>query len=204
MLRIFYADINGFYPDKDAVLLSEYRQNILNRVGNPNRYKEALAAEALLNRAVRLVRHEMPLPLEINTGEYGKPYLNVEDLFFNLSHSGKYVVCAVADREVGVDVQQPCRMNEGVIKRFFSEDEATYIQASENRDRAFAEVWSLKESYVKALGTGISKPLSSFSVKTEKIHGWSMRQQMLDGYSFAVCYAGELTGNIQLEAVELP
>ena len=38
-------------------------------------------------------------------GEYGKPYLASGDLFFNLSHCGDMVVCAVCDREVGVDIQ---------------------------------------------------------------------------------------------------
>lgn len=203
MLRLFYADLSGFRPKRDSIPLSEYRKDILNRSSNPLRHTEALAAEAILNRAVSIALQELPLPLEIYKGEHGKPYLCGGELYFNLSHSGKYVVCALADREVGVDVQQPTRVNEAVIKRFFSDEEASYIHAAEDRDRAFAEVWSLKESYIKALGTGIATPLSSFSVKPEGIFGWSMRHFLQDGYHFAVCLSGELTDEVSLEATEL-
>lgn len=36
---------------------------------------------------------------------HGKPYLlNYPDVHFNISHSGEYVACAVADSPVGVDI----------------------------------------------------------------------------------------------------
>lgn len=57
------------------------------------------------------------VPLLYREGKYGKPYWNREKLeasfaykkfwYYNLSHSGDYVVLAVADREIGVDIQEP-------------------------------------------------------------------------------------------------
>ena len=40
---------------------------------------------------------------KLRYNEYGKPYLESGGLFFNLSHSGEYVACAISDKEIGID-----------------------------------------------------------------------------------------------------
>ena len=40
------------------------------------------------------------------TGEHGKPFLTLQPkIHYNITHSGKYVMCIIADQEVGIDVQ---------------------------------------------------------------------------------------------------
>ena len=94
---------------------------------------------------------------------WGKPQLsNQEDLQFSLSHSGPWVVCALSDTPVGVDVEQP-RCTPAVAKRYFQPAEL------ENLDRvdavALTRLWTAKEAFVKALGRGLTMPLNSFSVR---------------------------------------
>ena len=60
-------------------------------------------------------------------GEYGKPYLASGDLFFNLSHCGDMVVCAVCDREVGVDIQR-IDYRKNVINKVCGREEAAEIR----------------------------------------------------------------------------
>ena len=84
-------------------------------------------------------------------GEYGKPYLASGDLFFNLSHCQDMVVCAVFDREVGVDIQK-IDYRERVINRVCTRAEAASIKTPEE----FTRMWGVKERLAKGDGAGLS------------------------------------------------
>lgn len=98
--------------------------------------------------------------------EYGKPYLlNAGAPFFNLSHSGKWVLCGISDHEIGVDVEQMGEVETDIARQFFHPQEYAAIEcaaATGNESEAFFSIWTLKESYIKYLGAGMSVPLDSF------------------------------------------
>lgn len=114
--------------------------------------------------------------LPIVIGENGKPYLkNVPDFFYNLSHSGAWVVLACANHEVGADVERlrPDTKLERMTRRFFTEQECDYIfngVSDQEKLERFTKVWTCKESYVKYLGIGLAKGLNTFSVDVEQGH----------------------------------
>ncbi len=83
--------------------------------------------------------------------EYGKPYLESGELFFNLSHSGEYVACAISDKEIGIDIQKVC-MKKHAMKKICTLEELAWIKTAED----FTRVWAIKESYAKAKGKGIA------------------------------------------------
>ena len=102
-------------------------------------------------------------------GDHGKPYLNTSNLSFNVSHSGNMAAYVVScGRKVGVDVEFVGRKvsHEQIARRFFAREETAALQAEpeEKRSRVFFGIWTLKEAYLKARGTGISIPLDSFAV----------------------------------------
>ncbi len=94
----------------------------------------------------------------------GKPAiagpLRLQNLHFNLAHSGGRVVCAVARRrKVGIDLERittdfPLQT---IAERFYSDDEVAGIQRlpSPDRGEAFFTLWTLKEAYLKATGEGL-------------------------------------------------
>lgn len=101
-----------------------------------------------------------PLELFLDYGKKGKPYLREYPYYFNLSHSGEYVVCAVSDQEIGADIQQCVSVD--VVRlagRFFSPEEckalAAYETESEKRQFFFRQ-WTRKEAYGKLIGEGIA------------------------------------------------
>ena len=54
--------------------------------------------------------------------EYGKPYLsNYPNVHFNVSHSRDYVVCAVFNKPIGVDIQKIGKYDPDVAKRVCNE-----------------------------------------------------------------------------------
>lgn len=120
----------------------------------------------------------------------GKPFISDrEDFHFNLSHSGRWVVIAWADRPLGIDVETVLmdENKEHLARRFFHRDEQAYLFSASGEDRAkrFYEIWTKKESYLKYLGTGINRPLDSFSVLDSP--DVSFHSQLLEDAVLTLC-----------------
>jgi len=99
---------------------------------------------------------------------YGKPTLKGYPKFnFNISHSGNYVVCAIDDNPIGIDIEKTKTIDyKEIAKSFFSASEFDYIMKKDSNSQlsTFYEIWTLKESYIKCCGQGLSIPLNSFSI----------------------------------------
>lgn len=95
---------------------------------------------------------------------HGKPVLkDCTNLFFNISHSGDYAVCAVSKQPVGIDIERIGAYQPNVARRVCSDAEQKLLEQCEDPARLFYRLWTLKESYVKLTGTGISVPLSQIT-----------------------------------------
>ena len=119
----------------------------------------------------------------------------VDGLFFNVSHAGDYVVGVLSDCEVGCDIEKNANAPLEVAEHYFYHSELAYIKAAKNKDKAFFTLWTLKESYMKMTGRGMSLPLDSFEVvPTEEgfVLGKSSERPCFfetmefDGYIFSV------------------
>lgn len=113
--------------------------------------------------------------IEFVKGVDGKPALfraGQPALHFNLSHSGRRVMLALArDREVGVDVEviKPGIAGEGIAERWFTAREAASVRAAPAtaRDALFTRCWVRKEAVLKGWGTGLTLPLETLDVGAE-------------------------------------
>ena len=105
---------------------------------------------------------------------FGRPEIanpGLPPLRFNLSHCDAMAVCVIAlDREIGVDVEPLDReLSIADAGAVFASSEVTALHAlpaSQQRARFF-EYWTLKESYIKARGKGLSLPLDAFSFRLD-------------------------------------
>lgn len=100
-------------------------------------------------------------------GEHGKPMRKDGKVCFNLSHSGKYVLCVVAETEIGCDIEKVKEVKWKLAKRFFSEEEYDFLERLGRQEeivkrekiaeqgKAFTRFWVLRESYVKKTGEGL-------------------------------------------------
>lgn len=103
--------------------------------------------------------------------EFGKPFLvNDNKIHFNISHSEEWVLGAVHNLPVGVDVEIIRPIDYQIAARFFSKSEYLNLMNKEGRAKLeyFYEIWTLKESYIKAVGKGLSIPLESFSLNLDE------------------------------------
>jgi len=131
--------------------------------------------------------------------DYGKPFSTYE-IEFNCSHSGNWVVCGVSNSAIGIDIEKIDNIDLSLVKMFFSERENCdiYEKVPEERLKYFFDLWTLKESYIKALGKGLTIELSSFDIKKEgdkvTIRDMNMNERpcfyqynMFDDYVLSVC-----------------
>jgi len=152
-----------FLPD----LSSEQQKKATSCRFEPDKARSA-ASGWLMQYALR----QAGVPAEkqlLEKGPQGKPYLKqFPQIHFSVSHSAHWVVCAVSSDPVGVDVELPrCTMD--VALRFFHPDELDGLDQLpfvEQRDQ-LNRIWTAKESFVKALGGGLTIPLSSFLVRLQ-------------------------------------
>lgn len=155
-----------------------------------------LAAHALLRLALSDYAPVAPQAWAFCAGPYGKPRLAsthaARGLYFSLSHTASLVSCAVTVRgECGVDVEavRPVRQSDAVAQDLFTDEE----QADLRRENAcgnssyFFDLWTLKEAYLKALGSGfsgnareVSFSLTDGTVRAQSISGqWCFHLQRL-------------------------
>lgn len=144
----------------------------------------------------------------------GKPALNPQHLDsnirFNVSHADGIALLAFSrGRALGVDVEQVHRVLDidAIATRFFSAEEQKQLAiVSEDRYAAFFRCWTRKEAYIKAIGEGLSLPLSQFDVSLasgdtnallstrpdgSEAARWSLREISVgSGYMAALCVEG--------------
>ncbi len=125
--------------------------------------------------ARRLLGRSHVSPDEIRFAEetYGKPYVTAPDTAkqpFNIAHTEGLVICGVgheAHELLGIDVERLGRRADAALaERYFSRPEIAYLDDKPDgqaRQDAFLRVWTLKESFIKAIGTGLQTPLADFA-----------------------------------------
>ena len=177
--------------------------------------KTELAAWLLVYYALKdwgIPEKEINIEASYCYGEHGKPMRKDNEVFFNLSHSGKYVLCAVSESETGCDIEKLRKVNWKLAKRFFSEKEYDYLdrlnknegkKSSEKTlytsEEIFTRFWVLRESYVKKTGEGLGAALSgldfsdisNYNNPQGKKNGQFLKETFFemeyDGYQIALC-----------------
>jgi 4'-phosphopantetheinyl transferase len=114
-----------------------------------------------------------PAHLEFCHNQYGKPFLdphcNSMGILFNVSHSSEIMICAITSaREIGIDIEYVSSDIDvlELADRFFTPQEAVLLKSLHEEDRreSFYVFWTIKEAYLKALGTGIANGLDHFDI----------------------------------------
>ncbi len=194
MAQIYCADISALDP-KRLSEVSVYRQNKINSRKIAKDKLRSLGASLLTDIALKeygLRERDMVYA----ENEHGKPYFaSAPQLHFSISHSGNYAAVMISESECGVDVEITGEPNLNLAARFFHPDET---EALNKNSALFYRIWTLKESYIKALGQGFARPLNSFCViptqcgfKTEGIErGYNFYEyDIIPGYALSVCTA---------------
>ena len=166
MTEIYFIDVSPFRAPRNysqaLPYLSVERRKKLDRLKLHDDRVRCVATGYLLHRVLKK-RGIDASKAPYRSGEFGKPYLADNSFFFSLSHSGDVAMCAISDSlEVGCDVE--CHVNLKIAPRFFAPAEIEKLNKSSSPDDTFLRIWTLKESFIKHSGNGLSTPLSSFTM----------------------------------------
>jgi len=100
----------------------------------------------------------------LNYNSFKKPFID-KKTYFNLSHSSEIVICAFSQKdEIGIDIEEIKPIEISEFDNIFTEEELNLIQKSIDPINTFYRFWTIKESVVKAIGKGLSLPLSEVVV----------------------------------------
>lgn len=178
----------NIYINADTNNKKKYNKYINTDIENEKRYSEYVDADEIKSNnkpeIIRISLHDAlgaadtSLKYDYKYNSKGKPYYVNSDICFSLAHSGDYVVCAVSDENVGIDIEGHRKVKESFAEHFFTEQECSSIHSEED----FYRLWTFKEAYGKYTGEGIVKSLSvseSEAVKKEHLRAVHFQH---DGY----------------------
>lgn len=171
MVHIYSAKIDKI-PDITTYeyllsFLSEERRERINKYHFKEDSLRSLYGEILVRHTVSKILEVKNETLKIERNSYGKPYIVGAPLHFNISHAGDWVVCALSTNEIGIDIELIKYIDYDIAKRFFCTCEYDALMEKDDLERIdfFYKLWTLKESYIKWSGTGLSTSLNSFCFK---------------------------------------
>ena len=209
MIKLAYCNVENLDLKRAYDAVPKDRQDKINFFRFEKDKKLSAGAYLLLKKL--LLEENITNPL-FKTGKYGKTYIsNFENIYFNLSHSGKMVLCAISDREVGVDIEYiDHEIDLSIAQHYFYNKEYESIMNSQNPADEFFKYWVLKESYMKYTGLGMNLKLDSFEIKIEdKIElknddeGLKFNLFNLENYKIGIASHYEVSDLIEYDATEL-
>lgn len=172
------------YPEKitDPGLLRQYKSLLselellqMSRFHFPRHQHQYLITRALVRSSLSIYYHTEPDEWEFGKNRFGKPEISCPDrqskIGFNLSHTHGLILCGIVRNfQIGVDIEnqlRPTFLDYETLSRHFSvqETQALLKLPAKQRKQRFFDLWTLKESYIKARGHGLSIPLDKFSFK---------------------------------------
>lgn len=161
-------NFNNILQEMLLSYIDNKKRNKLSKYKHKEDMIRALSADVLIRSIVcrKFKINNAELFYEYNI--YGKPRINLDNNFcFNVSHSGNWVVAAVDDQQIGIDIEEVKSTEyEDISQEFFTKGEYMWLLSQNNAERneAFYKLWTVKESYVKMVGKGLTIPLNSFCI----------------------------------------
>lgn len=145
-----------------------------------------LVGDVLARYAINRVFGVNLRDIYFHIGEYGKPEItDYPGVFFNISHSGDFVACAVHDQPIGIDIQIIKNINYGrIAKRAYTkiEQELLFSVPVDSRLNQFYKIWTQKESYLKYLGIGFTDRNVAVSDKVQ------INTYQTECYFLSICF----------------
>lgn len=170
------------------------KKNRILKSNNSNSKKRMIIGEILLSYLLKKYYNIDYRELSFNINKFGKPYIKDKNIYYNISHSFSYIICVISNNEIGIDIEKIRKPDLRTIDYFATINEKKYILCNEKKiEKRLFEIYTLKESYFKMLGTDMKKIKEiEFEKKGDKFicNDNSVKVSLnynIDNYIIAIC-----------------
>lgn len=164
-MKLYRININNLEDplqnERFLELAGPERRKKVIRYHRPDDRKRSLGAGIIIKK---ILNENGLSENDLKYGENGKPVVEKQKIYFNVSHAGDFVVGVLSDHEVGCDIEKAENAPLEIAEHYFTPGEYEYIKYASDKNKAFFTLWTLKESYMKMTGKGMSLPLDSFEI----------------------------------------
>ncbi|QDS93457.1 4'-phosphopantetheinyl transferase sfp [Roseimaritima multifibrata] len=171
-VQVWYAEASAESPGpleadcRKALCAEETERATLFR--KPTSANQFVVGRGMARRLLGAKLNCAPESIPFRFSPHGKPLLDSpQQLGFNVAHTTGMVLCAIGEyQQVGVDVESTGRkVDIRLAERYFAKSEVEWVFARPPAEQtsAFLKIWTLKESFIKAIGTGLTMPLDEFA-----------------------------------------
>ncbi|MFC1616651.1 4'-phosphopantetheinyl transferase superfamily protein, partial [Candidatus Margulisiibacteriota bacterium] len=205
--------VNILYTSFDSEFSNEIWQKYTAQfpeaiVSDINRYKRWQDRQARLLGKLLLVKglaFYYPNPYEllhsIKFDKYKRPFINSE-IDFNISHSGDYIILAIAKGiRLGIDIEKKREIDNNILKNYLTDQEWQHLISSQNQIETFFDYWTKKESIIKADGRGLFVNLKNIKLQDNKAelnnNEWFLQQIEID--ASYLCYLALNSRNLPIK-----
>lgn len=152
-------NINDYNEDEIKNFFYEipmYKQEKIKKYKSEKEIKMSIIGEILLKELLKKHYNLDYNKLNFKTNKNGKPFIANSNVFFNISHSKEFIIVAVSNNPVGVDIEKKRKISNNMVKYITNESEKNYILFSDDFLNTFFKIYVLKEAYIKMFGLNIN------------------------------------------------
>ncbi|HDR7659974.1 MULTISPECIES: 4'-phosphopantetheinyl transferase family protein [Bacillus] len=169
-IQAFYipSHINPYLFERLFKLVDLDKQKKINQFTSVKDSYRSLIGDIAIRLLVCQKYHISNNKIFYQYNKYNKPNIALNPpFFFNISHSGDWVVVISHTSEVGIDIEKIQDIDINISSKYFTYFEHQNLLSCKEEDRIpyFFDLWTLKESYIKFVGKGLSIPLNSFLIE---------------------------------------
>lgn len=197
-------NVDWILSNKD--LLSQNESEKLGRIVRKQDKDSFIASVVMKKILCGLYLGRKPQSVEFEFNEFRKPKIkNQEDIHFNTTHSGDWLVFIFSSNPCGIDIERinPDFDYPSVLEMSFHPDEIDFIQKSIQPVNQFFKIWTIKESMIKAEGTGLMDNLNElntvkdFSKLPTGNETWQIKSFLIGGDHWCSICFGNLSQKVK-------
>ncbi|MGO4773551.1 4'-phosphopantetheinyl transferase superfamily protein [Flavobacterium sp. W22_SRS_FK3] len=169
MTYIYYASISEEnHKNLMEKFLFRFPIDFQKKITGFQRWQDAqlsLLGRILLCKAAVNFNKDYKKYLDIKYNKFKKPFIEDDDVYFNISHSGEMVICAVTNVcDIGIDIELVRDVDIEDFQPQMTNNEWLKISTSFNKLDSFYNYWTQKEAVIKCCGKGLFVTLKSFEI----------------------------------------
>lgn len=189
VVKVFIADAAQIAVHAEDIIgrIPGYYAGQYRRIKRKQEADQELTAGFLLNKYLGISCDE-----QIIRSEHGKPALRSGKFYFNLSHSGKYVALAIADVDIGVDIEQVMEVHWPTAGKVFTSGQRELLEHTPKPEQPqqFTRMWTEYEAGLKLTGTGFAAP-------SGKEAAWEVRSVSYGTYMLSCAAYGQFELSVE-------